>query len=122
MDILKIRDELLEVNEQLDKLQERQKALTEKLQENCKHEALIESESFVILNVIPPRRMCLVCGLERDGWACGYGQLSNDKSIMKKFAGQRGRDEFYKYRKLQPLEELAEIITAKSMQNLLAHT
>ena len=119
MSLVETRNELLSVNEQIAKLEEKRGELSKKLQESCTHEALLESEYFSIGGLgstFPPRRMCLICGLEADGWSCGYGALRDDKKVFKKFTHSSGRDEFYKYRRLRSMEELEEFVSAKAMR------
>ena len=99
------RDLLLEKLGQIEKMEQESRDLTKELQEACAHEAIIESDYFVIMGTFPPRRMCTICGLEEEGWGCGYKHLGDDSKLIKTFEGQNGRDQFYKYRDLKPLQD-----------------
>lgn len=106
MTFYKKRRLLIERKSLIKTLEQECRNLTEELQKECAHEAIIESGYFHIVGTFPPRRMCVICGLEENGWGCGYQVLDDDSKIIKEFKGQNGRDEFYEYRDLKPLEEL----------------
>jgi len=86
------------------------------LQKQCKHEVVIEADYIPsdVSSSTPPKRMCLVCSLEEEGWGCGYDKLNKDKNVVQKFL-ERDRTDFYSYRELKPLDV---IIPAKLMKTL----
>lgn len=101
----------------LSRLKKQYDDLRAELQKECQHEALIESGYFTILNAFPPRRMCLVCGREEDGWGCGYQHLHNNSAVIKKFEGMVGRDEFYRFRDII-MWTLEDIVSARVLANI----
>lgn len=96
MNISKKRDRILEIKKEQAVLEEEKERLLIELQEKCKHETIIETPN--VGSAFAPMRMCVICGLEEEGWGCGYEKLNKELVIIVE-----NRDEFYKFRELQPL-------------------
>ena len=50
----------------------------------CDHIEVFETpfkSAGILFSSQPPRRMCVSCGLEEDGWGCGYGKLAESKIV-----------------------------------------
>lgn len=121
MDILRQRNSILQMARKLSQLKKQYDDLRTKLQKECKHEVLIESGYFKIISTFAPRRMCLVCVLEEDGWGTGYKNLRDNskvnRKIVKKFEGKTGRDEFCGYRDITTWK-FEDIVPASTLTNI----
>ena len=95
-----LRDEIISIIAKQKELAEREKALVAQLQSECTHDVVIETpyQAGEWLSH-PPRRLCVICGLEEEGWGSGYKKL-NGRVPIKEI---KSRDEFYRYRELRPL-------------------
>jgi len=99
-EIDKPRERILQIYEEIERLELEGKNLTEELQGRCKHESVIETDyrpSGLIGGATPPRKICVICGVEDDGWGCGYKVLASEPVRTV------DRDTFYTFRKLKPL-------------------
>ena len=65
------------------------------LQSLCNHPKVCECDYLPMefFSSLPPRRICEVCGLEEEGWGCGY------KVLTTEYVKQVSRDKFYSLRK-----------------------
>jgi hypothetical protein len=96
-------EKLNELNKKIKELiQERNNTLNE-IRKSCTHLRLVE------LDASPPQRLCMDCGAEERGWACGYQELTllseqNNKGISRGIYLKTSVPyEFYSYRKDGPL-------------------
>ena len=104
MDNKELRDTLVAIRALQDKLENETEELTKKLQKQCKHPVIIETD-YVPNDygaAMPPLRICVVCALEEEGWGCGYQELDVEKPFK-----EVSRDEFYEYRTFKALENVA---------------
>ena len=100
--ILHLRGAIIKNAAEQKELAKSAKMLIQQLRNACKHEVVIETPyQGGEMMTLPPRRLCVVCGLEEDGWGSGYKALRN---VPIKVIDDR--DEFYRYRELQPLETI----------------
>lgn len=103
MDISAARIRILKIDKQIDQMAEEKKSLLFFLQKNCPHEAFI-STPFIpetpYSNHHLERRLCLFCGLEEEDWT--FSRI-NGKKLRGNPVASLTRDEFYAYRRLQPL-------------------
>ncbi len=97
MSIFKIRDRILEIQEQRTVLESEKEKLLADLRKQCQHETIIETPNEG--SAFAPMRICAICGLEEEGWGCGYKELSKEPFMIVK-----DRNKFYEFRTLQPLE------------------
>lgn len=98
-----LRDRILKIYEEQERLETRLKELEDLLQRSCKHESIAEtpyrSPSFVLYSQ-NARRICLICGLEEDG-AFGWNKLRTEPVVII-----QDRNEFYGYRRIRPLAKV----------------
>lgn len=69
----------------------------EEVRKICKHNMIceVDYQPNKYVETFPPRRMCLDCGLEEEGWGCGWKKLvEKDRTLIK----AETREEFYGYR------------------------
>lgn len=103
MKISEIRNRILDIYGEQEKLDEELKTKIEKLQTQCDHSSVIETSykpsASGLFSAMSPARICVICSLEEEGWGCGYNKL-RQSTVLKVVE----RNEFYKYRKLQPLQ------------------
>ncbi len=62
---------LLRLNVKIDALKKQKDEYIEQLQQTCVHENVVECEYRTFASggsSLPPKLMCLNCGLEADGW------------------------------------------------------
>jgi hypothetical protein len=94
------------LQKQIDELTEKRDEALCEVRKRCKHLRLAELESH------PPRRMCLDCGAEEDGWGIGYQALAmaEDCTSLEPHKAERGSflrtsdsDKFFQMRKPGPL-------------------
>ncbi len=97
------RDRIIAIEQQLEVLEKEAATLKKALQKECNHSQVVEVEysHSVYFNSSPPRRLCLLCGLEEDGWGCGYQKLRTEPIHI---FSDRERHRFYQLRKLKPLQ------------------
>jgi hypothetical protein len=91
------RDRILEINSQMKSLEEEKTRLTSELRATCKHERVVVLESS------PPRRICVVCSIEEEGWG-GYKALIRSE-VLRTYPSYDAHL-FYRYRELYPLTEI----------------
>ena len=94
-----MRERVIAINAEQAQLREEKEILTKGLQEQCTHEVVIELDST------PPHRLCLMCGVEEEGWGCGYKRL-NERHVGEPKKIIKFDDEFYRYRQLKPLKQI----------------
>lgn len=76
------------IREHMEKREKAKQELTNivfAVQAECKHENVFECEydpQNSWDNGKPPRRMCVNCRLEENGWGSGYKILKNDRNII----------------------------------------
>ena len=95
-----LRGEIISITAKQRELEERRELLVAQLRNECMHEAVIETPyqgGEALSN--PPRRLCVICGLEEEGWGSGYKKLGLNIPIRE----FKDRNEFYRYRELRPL-------------------
>lgn len=71
--------------------------------EECTHPKVTEVEyvSREYGDSLPPMRICELCGVEEEGWYCGYKVLvEDDKRIIREISS---RDDFFRLRQEGPL-------------------
>ena len=101
-----LQNQLTALNKRIaDLITQRNNTLRE-LRQKCRHLRLVE------LDASPPRRMCVDCGAEEDGWGCGYHVLVTSRDFFyraphrnERVLVERTTDgyKFYKYRQDGPL-------------------
>ena len=67
-----LRDEIISITAKQKELEERRESLVAQLRNECMHEAVIETPyqgGEALSN--PPRRLCVICGLDEEGWGSG---------------------------------------------------
>ena len=76
IDLVKEREEVIQVCRELEELTTKKNRLVSALQQACKHESVIETPSYPsgLDHTNPSRRICVVCALEEEGW--GYKMLT----------------------------------------------
>ena len=97
---IQLRNNYQKLSKQINELIDKQEELLKQLQDTCQHEACAEVDyrpEGIITYANPPRRICLICGIEEDGWGAGYELLAN--SCVTVHCGS-DRDKFYNFRKL----------------------
>jgi hypothetical protein len=93
MDFQQKRDRIVEINDLHRQLEAEKRGLAEELKKVCAHPTVVEAEG------VPPRRICVTCGLEEEGWS--YARLKNSLPIKSyPCTGPR----FWKFREIQPME------------------
>lgn len=99
-DLISRRNKILAVRRAIKNLRAKEGELLNELQKNCPHEIIIGVPYKKILDVFPPRYICVFCGLEKEGWK----EESNDfeKRAIKMVSSD---NEFYKFRELVELAE-----------------
>lgn len=101
------------LDDSLAKLVRQRNAALTRVRKNCKHLRLLELEyrkSDMLMTTNPPRRICIDCAAEEEGWGCGYHVLvvSGDSHIdplkEKRAVVERTRDssKFYGHRRKWP--------------------
>jgi|GEM_PF-5998498 len=102
------------LNCRLAKLVQKRDAVLAEVRRNCAHLRLVECDYCPATwcgYAYPPRRICIACGAEEDGWGCGYQVLvaRGDCTIAshreERFVIERTSDsqKFYSYRQHGPL-------------------
>lgn len=99
--LLEIRNEIIKLREEKSLIGVRIEKLTAELQDGCDHTSVIETNytpETPLFYAQPPRRICLICAIEEDGWGCGYKILREEpiRIVTKK--------EFYTYREFKSFE------------------
>lgn len=88
--------ELLELQQKLIAAKEAHKSNIRAVQAICLHPNVVECDYQPLFSgSLPPRRMCLYCGLEEDGWGSGYKKL---KDIKTRKVIEVERDTLYQLR------------------------
>lgn len=102
MNITELRDEILNLNEEIKQKQKEAKEKIEILQKECKHEYCVHTPYLPLTycNDLQASRICIFCGLEEDS----SETLRLGKSKILKSVE---RNEFYKYRTLKPITMVA---------------
>jgi hypothetical protein len=96
----KIEKKLKNKQAHIDRLIKERDVLLRELRLQCKHLRVVECEwvKNEYIDSFPPRRICVDCGAEEEGWGCGY-QVLFDKEGRHTIRVLNNRDDFYKYRK-----------------------
>ena len=92
------------INKRIEIHTKKRDALLRELRKKCKHLKLVEFKD------VPPRRICVDCGAEEEGWYCGYHVLvmagdtqdtphKSERAIVKQASNF---SEFYFYRQDGP--------------------
>ena len=104
----KMRDRIIEIHEEQERLEKEYNKLLKILKENCDHASVIETDCVsrgMVSTTKPPARRCLICGEIENGWGCGYKKLKNTKPIKTV-----SREEFDSARKLRLLKTKSDLI------------
>lgn len=86
-----------ELNVQISQLQTERTTLIKALRRACKHLDVVECDYLPsdYLDYLPLHRICRDCGLEEEGWDCGYSKLRDTKTREIKTVS---RTKFYNLR------------------------
>lgn len=87
--------EIIEAQMVLESAKEALKNTIKIVQSRCKHLEVFECkfEGGDFGRSLAPRRLCCNCGLEEDGWGCGYEKLASAEVVVP-----ISRDELYRQR------------------------
>jgi hypothetical protein len=88
---IRLRRKIVELEELLVVMRTKKEELLKNLREECDHQIIVETPYS---GNEPPRRICVFCGLEEEGWNCGYKELQQEPIMVVE------RDTFYKFRSL----------------------
>ncbi|MFA6106039.1 MAG: hypothetical protein WC725_05625 [Patescibacteria group bacterium] len=102
----KIEKKLKNKQAHIGKLIKERNVLLRELRLQCKHlfVAECEYEEHHYIDSFSPRRICVDCGAEEEGWGCGYQVLGTSRGEERvEVRMLRNREDFYKYRKQGPL-------------------
>ena len=98
MTFKEMRDRIIAINRERDRLNVQKETLVNQLREQCAHDIVMETPYE---DTMLPRRICVTCALEEDGWGSGYKIL-----VKAPIKNNLSRDEFYSYRKFVPLKQI----------------
>ena len=110
MDFDQKRERIMAIDAEMQRLENEKRRLLGELQAACKHASLIEMDGPPNqFGSDPPRRLCLVCGLEEQDWT-----LRSEKARLRGNPVRRGMepDAFWPFRKLRPLTAVATVEAA----------
>lgn len=102
MEISDIRNRIMDIYVEQEALGKELKEKLEELRTRCVHGSVVEVEyepETHSKSAEFPARICVICSLERNRTCEGYKELDHGTVLKIKY-----RNEFYKYRKLQPLK------------------
>lgn len=73
-----LREEVILVCQELEMLTLKKDHLFHNLQQECRHESVIERPYYTsgFDHTHPPRRICVICTLEEEGWGSGFRILT----------------------------------------------
>jgi hypothetical protein len=79
--VTKLRRQLSLDARSVEKAAERYNKTLAALQKACPHDLVAECDyqDMTFFAAMPPRRICETCGIEEEGWGCGYQVLTNDR-------------------------------------------
>lgn len=98
---------LSDFNITINKLIEQRNELLTSIREECLHLKIAEvdySPSTHFFHAQPPKRICEVCGVEEEGWRCGYIVLAQKEGRV--FRTISSREEFFNLRQPGPIREV----------------
>lgn len=103
--VLILRDRILELQDQAIAIQKEKDALREQLHKECDHPIILEcpySLESAYVNASPDHRVCLICGIDDEGWGRGSGLLY--RNVEGREVRAVTRDEIWKFKhRLHPL-------------------
>lgn len=74
--ILSLRKRLKAINTKIKSLKQEKEKLRKQLSASCTHPALYVRErpyqAFSYGPCMPPKRICILCGVTENGWGCGH--------------------------------------------------
>lgn len=104
---LKLRATIVKIEKALIAMKSQKEKLLKELQKKCGHEIIVEKPYSTVFGINPPRRICVICSLEEEGWGCGYDKLQKKPSKIVE------RDEFYRFRDLSFSELKKGLMTSE---------